>query len=270
MTQPLTGSSWAGAGLNDIDPRLLERGGLQAVIVRDYRGADTDISPFEDDGVTVNFSPFAQDGTIRDDLLAARLVNGVWTVNPNPNEGFVYVGANAEDGGPERNPNTTSDDLFVLQSKFPYDSDITEKGKTISFTMVDTLKPLVHALENDLPINDPDTGALALKALGAANYFVGSRLDTKTVDRQILMFFAKDVEGLPLYRVEAVPRCRLDNQDAKNRTKTDPDAVTLDFKVLPDTYFVIPDPDGSGKLVPGFDGVWIGGPAWDAFAGGGS
>ena len=41
--QPGTGTTWDAGGYNDIDSRLVERGGLQAVLVRDYRGADTDI-----------------------------------------------------------------------------------------------------------------------------------------------------------------------------------------------------------------------------------
>jgi len=269
MTRPATGSTWAGAGLGDIDPRLAERGPLQGVLIRDYRGAATDISPFADEFGTVNFHPLAEDGTIRDDLLAARMVNGEWRVNPNPNEGWVFVGAMAEDGGPERSPNIENDDLYVLQSIYPYDSAVTQKGKTVAFTLVDTLKPLIHALEYDRRINDPVTGELVLPEVGEVDYFVGATLDPAPVDRQILLWFAKDIDGLPLYRIEPVPRARLNNQEARRRSKTDPDQIPFEYMLLPDPYFLVPDKDGS-RLVPGFDGVWIGGPAWEALAGDGS
>jgi len=267
MAQEPTGATWAGAGLADIDSRLVERGPLQAIIIRDYRGAATDISPFENDGSTVKFSPLAADGSINPNLLGAKLVNGVWSENPNPNLGFLYLGATAEDGNAERNPNVENDDLYVTQSIWAYDSAITRKGKTVTFTLVDTLKPVIHALEYENRINDPDTGEIIVPEIGTPNYFVGSRVDPVQIDRQILLFFAKQIEGLDLYRIEPLPRVRLDEQSAKSRSKTDPDQAEFTFQCLPDPYFTIPDDRGSG-LVAGFDGVWIGGPAWEAFGAG--
>lgn len=268
MTQPLTGTTWNAGGFNDLDRRAAERGGLQAVLIRDNRGPDTDISPRLPGG-GVAFSPFAADGKLRDDLFAIRLVDGEWTINPNPNEGFWFIGAQAEDGGAERNPNMRSDDLMVLQSNYPYDSDVIEKGKTIKFTAVDTLKPLIHYLESDLRLVD-DNGNILVPEVGTTDYGYGSRLDVDTVDRQIILLFAKSVNGQPVYRAEGYPLCKLDDQAAKKRTKTDPDSAELTYKVLPDPYFMVPDPDGSGLLVPGFDWVWVSGPGWDDMAGSGS
>ena len=269
MAQQATGTTWNAGGFNDLDRRMAERGGLQAVLIRDNRGAATNISPFEVDGTTVAWSPFAADGMPRKDMFAARLVNGVWTVNPDPNEGFWYIGAQTEDGGAERNPNTNSDDLMILQSIYPYDSDITEKGKTIQFNAVDTLKPLIHRLESELRLVDDDGNSL-VPDVGAPNYGYGSTLDTVTVDRQIILLFSKSVGGKPVFRAEANPLCKLDNQDAKKRTKTDPDSANLTYKVLPDPYFMIPDQAGGSDLVPGFDWTWVSGPGWDDMAGGGS
>lgn len=267
MAQEPTGATWAGAGLADIDPRLSERGPLQGVIIRDYRGAATDISPFENDGSTVKFSPLAADGKLHPNLLGARLVNGVWSVNPNPNLGFIFLGANTEDGGPERNANVENDDLYVLQAHYTYDSAVIRKGKTVAFTLVESLRPAVHALEYECPLNDPDTGELIVGDLGDPNYFVGSQLDPTQVDRQILLFFAKQTDAGPIYRIEPLPRVRLDDQGAKRRTKTDPDAVELTFQLLPDPYFTIPARDGAG-VVAGFDGMWVGGSGWEALSAG--
>jgi hypothetical protein len=38
------------------------------------------------------WSPFAADGTLRDDLLAVRKVDGAWLPNPEPNDGFYPLG----------------------------------------------------------------------------------------------------------------------------------------------------------------------------------
>jgi hypothetical protein len=52
------------------------------------RVAQIDVTPTEP-----LWSPFAQDGKLRDDLLAVRRVNGVWLPNPKPNYGFYHVGS---------------------------------------------------------------------------------------------------------------------------------------------------------------------------------
>lgn len=269
MTQPVTGTTWDGAGLNDVDNRFVERGGLQAVLVRDYRGSDTDLSPFAANTVTVAFSPFAQDNTPRDDLLARVLVDGVWVDNTTSNEGWFYFGAQTEAGGAERNPNTRSDDLNILQSNYPFESDIISKNKTIKFVGVSSADPVVHRLENDLPLQDED-GVSLVDTPGTANYFAGSRADVVTVERQLLLWFAKRKAGQFLYRVEGYPLVKYDAQGRKRRSKTDPDSIDLTFKVLPDPYFMVPDPEGAAELVPGVDGVWYGGDAWNAMAEAGS
>lgn len=268
MTQPVTGTTWNAGGFNDIDPRLIARGGLQCVLVRDNRGAATNISPFEDDLTTVHWSPFAQDGNLRDDLVAAQLIGGEWVSDSSANEGFLAIGSQTEDGGAERNPNTDSNDLRVLQSPYPVDSAVTEKGKTIRFVAVETLKPLVHHLQDEQPLCDAN-GDIILPDLGTPNYGHGSDMDTSQVDRQILLVYGKVIEGLWLYQVEAAPLCRLDNQATKQRSKTDPDSADLTYKLLPDAHFMKPS-FREQSLVPGFDYTWYGGEAWLAFGPSGS
>lgn len=265
MTQPPTGTTWNAGGFSSTDSRFAERGGLQAVLVRDYRGAATDLSPFEDDLTTVRWSPFAQDGQLRADLFAATRVDGVWTPNPDPNEGFWFVGAQTEDGGAERDPQQDSDDLMVLQQNYPFDSDITSESKTVKFIAVETAKPLIHRLEMNLRLAD-ENGDSVVPDPGTPNYFAGKRLDTDSVERQLVLIYAKRKAGKFIYRAEGYPLCKLDNQDAKKRSKTDPDTAELTFKVLPDPYFVIPDPDGASQLVPGIEGVWYSGDGWDDMA----
>lgn len=267
--QPGTGTTWDAGGFNEIDSRLVERGGLQAVLVRDYRGAATNISPFDDDCTTVTWSPFAADGQLRGDLFARTKVGGVWVTNSSPNEGWFYAGAQTEKGGAERNPNVKADDLMVLQSPFPMDSDIITKGKTVKFVAVQTADPLIHRLENDLRLQDED-GVSLVPDMGGQDYGVGSKADIDTVERQLLLVYAKRKAGKFMFRVEGYPLCKYDSQARKNRSKTDPDTAELTYKVLPDPFFMIPDPDGAVDLVPGIDWVWYGGDGWFDLAPAGS
>lgn len=269
MTQPMTGTSWSAGGFTDIHKPFIERGGLQAVFIRDNRGAATDMSPFEDDATTVAFSPFAQDGQLRNDLLIRKRVDGQYIYNPNANEGWWSVGCNPEDGGAEREPNTTSDDLMVLQSKFPVDTETTEKSYSVRFVAVQTADPLVQRLEAELPLADLNGDPL-VPLPGEANYGTGPVLDADSPEYQLMLLYARRTSGGFIYRVEGYPAVKLDSQASKRRSKTDPDTADLTYKVLPNEYFMIPDPNGSGSLVPGYFYVWMGGPGWDAQAASGS
>jgi hypothetical protein len=265
MTQPSTGTTWNAGGFNDISSNLTERGGLQAVLIRDYRGAETNISPFQDDLTTWNWSPFAVNGALRADLMIRRRVDGVHSYVEDANEGWFYIGAQTEDGGAERDPQMESDDFMVLQSTYPIDSEVTERGYTVKFTAVQTADPLLQFLEGDFALTDAG-GSPLVPLPGAANHFTGGgRLDTAQSFRQIVLIFAKNAAGgKKVYRAEAYPLVKLDNQAAKRRGKTDPDTAELTFKVIPDPFFMIPDPDGAAALVPGPFGIWYSGDGWDA------
>src|ERR1044072_9807892 len=101
MAIPATGTTWRSGGFGNVDSRFNQRGGLAAILIRDNRGPDTNISPWKVDTPvpTRNWSPFAQDGQPRADLFATIRVEGNWIVNPDPNEGFFLIGAQSEDGG---------------------------------------------------------------------------------------------------------------------------------------------------------------------------
>ena len=264
MAQPATGTTLAAGGFLDIHSPFVERGGAQAILIRDNRGAATNMSPFESDGVTVAWSPFAQDGKVRDDLFIRRRVSGVYEYVNATNDGWWHIGANTEDGGAEREPDTSSDDLMVLQSKFPIDSETTEKKYSVKFTAIATADPLIHRLEAELPLCD-SSGDPLVPLPGEPDSFAGPTVDLEaTAEYQIGLLYARRTSGGYVYRFEGYPACKLDAQAAKKRTKTDPDTAELTYKVLPDPYFMRPDPLGGSGLVPGYFGVWFGGPGWDA------
>lgn len=248
MAIPVTGTEWKTSGAVDIDSRFLERGGNVAVFIRDYRGAATDISP-------ASFSPFAQDGRIRDDLLAYKRTAGVWALNETANEGWWALGAFQEKKGPERRPNTKNDDFLVLQSNWPFDSDLTGEGEVVRLTPVETLKPLVKRIRYNLPITDSD-GTPLVEDLGEDDFFVGKPVEADPVQRQLLLLRRRAQTGGEVLTAEPFPLVKLTDIGTSKKDKQDADAAELSFTVIPDPYFV--DVDGT----PIVTGVWIAGDAW--------
>ena len=269
MPIPSTGTSWRDAGLGDVDNRFNNRGGLAAVLIRDNRGAATNISPFTAGSPpTRNWSPFALDGRPRDDLFAVVRVNGEWVTNPDPNEGFWLIGAMTEDGGPQRSPNISEDNQMILQSNFPFDTDLTEEGLTINFTGVETLKPLMKRLRMNQPLSD-GSGNPIVEDPGTEHFSIGKPIDVDSVERQIILIFARRKGGKFIYNAEGYSLCKLTNIGDFRRSKTDPDAGELGYTVLPDPFFVGKDPaDPSGDgLIPLLYNEWTDGDGWTAIGG---
>lgn len=267
MAQPSVGTTLAAGGFLDVHRPFIQRGGAQAVFIRDNRGAETDMSPVKTDG-SINWSPAALDGHPRPDFLIRRKINGKFQYVDTPNEGWWRIGAKTEDGGAERSPDMTSDDLMVLESKYPADSEITESSYTVRFATVETADPLIDQLEANLPLCDDDGNPL-VPLPGEPDYFSGPTLDLEgTAEYQIGLLYQRRTSGGPIYRFEGYPSVKFDAQESKKRTKTDPDTFDATYKVLTNEYFMRPDPKWNGvgipPLVPGFFGVWIFGPGWDA------
>lgn len=263
MAIPATGTTWRAGGFADVDNRFYARGGLAAVLIRDNRGEDTDISPWHAGPVRF-WSPFADDGTPRADLFANVRVDGIWYPNPDPNEGFWMIGAMTEDGGPARTPSIKNDDAMILQSNFPFDTDIVEEKIDIKFTGVETVKPLMKRLRMNVPLSDVD-GDPIVEDPGTENFSIGKPIDTEGVDRQIILMFARRKVGKYIFSAEGYSLCKLTDIGEFRRSKTDPDAGELSFTVLPDPFFVSKDPgDPSGtEMIPILYNEWVTGEAWD-------
>ncbi len=250
MAIPSVGTSWRAGGLGDVDNRFNQRGGLAAILIRDNRGSATNISPFLAGSPPVrNWSPFAQDGTPRDDLFAVIRVNGEWITNPDPNEGFWLIGAVTEDGGPERAPNIKEDNQMILQSNFPFDTDLTEEGIVINFTGVETLKPLMKRLRMNLPLADTNGNPL-VEDPGTENFSLGKPIDVESSERQIILIFGRRKAGRFIYTAEGYSLCKLTN-------------------IGDDPFFVGKDPGdpNSDELIPILYNEWIAGEAWTAIGG---
>jgi hypothetical protein len=274
-TQPTTGVPWKQSGLTEFDNRLYDRGPLAAVLIRDNRGSATNISPWAPGTGTppaapvYNWSPFAADGTIRNDLFAQVLVNGKWEANPTtPNEGWFLIGAIDEKGGADRKASVKHDDAMILQSNFPFDTDITGEGLTVQFTAVQVLNPLLRRLRMNLPLSDP-TGVSLVELPGTADFSLSKPTDADSIDRQILLMFGRrKAAGTYIYTAEGYPLAKLTDIGAVKRDKVNADAPSLTFTCLPDPYHVgkdAGDPTAT-DLVPAYYTTWTAGDAWSALA----
>lgn len=254
MTQPATGTTWKAGGFNDVDNRFLERGSLIAALVRDARGSATDISPHNPNG-TVRWSPFAQDGKLRGDLFAFKRVNGVWTPNPETNEGFHLFGAFHEDDGPTTKPKIDTDDYMIEQSNWPFDVIMTKQDEPFSIMGAETAKPFLRRLRNNLPLSDAD-GNLLAETPGAANTGFGQLVEADQIDRQVLLLREFRKGGKVLQTVKGYALVKLvDIGDAK-MAKKDAESAELTFKPLPDSYFMAMQ---DGEYVPVVKYEWFGG-----------
>lgn len=270
MTQPATGTSWLDGGFGDIDNRFYARGGLAGALIRDNRGLATSIAPFQygaESAIVYNWSPFAEDGNLRADLFAWVLSDGTWIPNPNVNQGFWLIGAFDDKGGPERKPNVKHDDAMVLQSIFPFDSDLTQVGMTIGFSGVQMLSPLLRRLRMNLPLTDPN-GNNIVEGPGTP-YVISRPVDDIEPDYQLILLFARNKNGNYIYTAEGYSLVRLDDIGNYKRDKTASDSPSLGFTVLPDPYHVDIDPTNptSGVLVPVLYSEWIAGSGWTQIGG---
>src|SRR5215472_4778468 len=257
MALPTTGIDFKGGGFGTVDNRFASR------------GAATNISPYNPGTpLTVNWSPFAQDGQLRNDLFAYKLNQGYWEFNHLANQGFWLVGAFEERNGPDRKGTIRHDDVKILQDNFPFDSDLIEEGLAITFTGIEVFKPFLMRLRLNLPLNDIN-GNLIVEQPGVTNPVILSKpIINDPIDRQMVLIFARKRPGGYVYSAEAYPLCRLTDIGAVKRSKTDQDAASLSFTVLPDPYYVDLDPTAplSGNLVPALYTFYVGGSAWATMA----
>lgn len=263
MVQASTGTEWDAAGLGDIDNRFLERGKLVQALIRDARGAATDISPHNADG-SIRWSPFAQDGKWRTDLFAFKRTNGFWVTNTDANEGFHLVGAFKEGDGPSQKPKIDNDKFMVLQSNHPFDADIVSEELPFSFTGVETAKPLMRRLRNNLPLNDPTTGAILVEDPGLYNAVWCKPLNADNVDRQVLLVREKSVNGQKIRTVEGYALAKLTDMGESKKDKKDSEAAELTYEPLPDGFFMgMVD----GVYRPILKAIWVAGEGWTALGG---
>jgi hypothetical protein len=263
MAIPSTGTTWKSGGFNDVDSSFLERGGKMAVLIRQARGATTNLSPHSDSAGTVNWSPFALDGTLRDDLFAFIKVGGYWVENPVDNEGFHLLGAFKEGDGPTVKSDSSDDDYMIEQTNFPFDSDRVKDDIPFTLTPVETLKPVLRRVRNGLPLVD-DSGVNLVEYPGQANTIFVLPLDYTPINYQVLLLREFNKPGGKIQTVKAFDLVKNNKIGDSKFGKKDAEAAELTLKPLPSGFFMgVQD----GEFQPIIKAEWIGGPGYAALYG---
>jgi len=250
LTVPSTGAPWSTSYLGSLRTNRVRRGGRVAVLARDYFGSTTNISP------TV-FSPFAQDGQIRLDLLAAipdPANVGNWIKNPATNQGWYLVGW-LDPKGVDIMPDMSVDKLEGLQSNETLRSDIQKEGGSVSFTALESTG-LTDALEFNRPLADVVDD-------GASGYFQAKLADAALVERQILVIRADTTAGGAEYTAIPFPRVAVDKVDKRTLDKKNAESLSITFDALLDPYFV----DSLGRPLASGRARWRSGAGWLAAGG---
>ena len=259
--RPATGTTFSTGGFGDVDNRFQEvRTGLVAVLVRDDRGAETDISPHNSDG-TPRWSPLAKDGSLRADLFAHIRKDGQWITNPSPNLGFHLAGAFAEGNGPSTKPSLDSDEQMIEQTNTPFDVTLTKDDEPFSFTAVESGKPFLRRLRNNLRLTDgAGTGLVELP--GGVDAGWAKPLDSDSIDRQVLLVSARKRAGRTQYTIDGYASNRLVDVGAARKGKKG-EAAELTFKPIPNGYFRA---KVDGEVMPIIKYTWVGGDGWTLLA----
>lgn len=266
MAIPVTGTTWHGAGLDDLGPEFLEIGQPMQVLTRMARGSATDISPHNSDG-SVRYSPFAQDNKLRGDLLG--LLRGGVT-NPDPNEGWLTTGAFKDGNGPQSKPNVKSNMFRIIQNNFPYYTSLTEESEAFSFAPVDTMRPVNQHLRKNLPTHNSN-GDIIVGDPGALNAGVSRILKGVNPGRQFLI--CREIQtsksGLPIYKIDGYSLCRMGDLGNSKKEKDDSEASELTYEPEPDNIMMGLAPNEYGELEyqPILMHTWYGGPGWTALGG---
>lgn len=259
MSQPSTGTTPAAGGYTTVDNRFQggHRTGLIAVLFRDARGAATNISPHSDAAGTYNWSPFAQDDSLREDLFAELRVGGFWLPNEETNEGWYLAGAFGEGNGPSTKPSIDTDDQMIEQSNWPFESQITKQDEPFTFQALQNLQPAIQRLAKNLPLVD-SAGDTLVELPGQADAGWSQPLESDEPLRQFLLYGIRKRGGKYVYEVDAYDACRLSNKGERTYGKKGT-AAELTYRPVPSGYFMAAQ---DGEYKPIIKHTFVGGEAW--------
>lgn len=222
-----TGELWPSLYKGDADN--IRKWLYGSVLIRDWKA----------DGSTAldDFTPFADDGNIRDDLFSDTLPGGR----------FYEVGALTEDGV-SFTPKFTVEQTKIWQSRQSQRSDTTEDDEEVKFTLSEST-PLADYLRLNKPlVNVPE--------VGTTGYSVDKSNFSDTLYRQIVVIGVDGslTDGNSQYIAEIRPRVSLSKVGARDFQAKKVDMVELTFDVFPDPHSGFPARTKRGGPVWGLDG----------------
>lgn len=214
MALPAAGGTYSALLQPGINPLAVRKAIITDILIRDYLNTDglvhnlaDPLVGLDDDG---QFSPFAQDGKLRDDLLVT---------SPDTNLGFYHIGALSDDGT-EMGYDTNVDDTMIAQSKRAVRFDVTQDNDLVTIRAREG-NPIVDAIRYDLPLSN-------LPDIGKSAYTIAKAAETALIERQVI---ALGFDG-DNYFGQTFPRMALRNRTNTNWNKTDPDDMEIQLGAL--------------------------------------
>lgn len=210
MALQSTGSEWNAVYGSTWNPLGIRKGLITNVLIRDYAGAATNLKDsavgLNDDGF---FTPYAQDGLYRSDLLDPSFSGGQ----------FYDVGA-LKDDGVKLTPDVSVEGVKVAQARRAQRWDITDENDEVMFTCRES-NPVVDALRFDLPL-------AGLLDAGAPGYTVSKPSESDLIERQIIAL-AEDGNNRFAYVFPRVSRKKVGSTQLNRK---DPDDLELTYGAL--------------------------------------
>lgn len=210
MTLQSTGVAWSSAYGDSWNPLRIRKGLVTNVLIRDYAGSTTNL---KDSTAGLNsagfFTPYAQDGLYRNDLLASNFPGGR----------FYDVGSISDDGV-RITPDVSVEGVMIAQARRAQRWDLTNEDDEIQFTCREG-NAVVDALRFDKPLS-------SLASEGSAGYTVSKPIDSNLVERQIVAL-AEDGKQRFAY---VFPRVARKDVGQTQLNRADPDDLELTYGAL--------------------------------------
>jgi hypothetical protein len=209
MALPANGGTYAAQLQPGINPLAVRKAIITDILIRDYLNSDGTVHSLADADIGLNddgyFSPFAQDGKLRTDLLIT---------SDDDNLGFYHIGSLHEDGN-EMGYKTNVANTMIAQSKRAVRFDVTEDNDIVTIKALEG-NPIVDALRYDLPLAD-------LPDIGQAGYTIAKHAETQLIERQVI---ALGFDG-DNYFAQTFPRMALQDRGNAKWNKADPDTMEV-------------------------------------------
>lgn len=220
MSLPTTGGNWATELEPTVNPLAVRYWQVTDVLIRDYYNADGTVFSLADESVGLGaeglFTPFALDGTIRDDLLI---------YSAEANQGFYHLGLLKEDTtavSPEQTVQETPTAQYVRTVR----NVLTKLDDKVNFTPLEA-SPLVDYLHYELELSR------GIPDIGTAGYQV-VRPPTDQLVERIIVLLGVDGNGQLLGKV--YPRVITDKKGKTELQRKNPESLELTYSILPDPY----------------------------------
>lgn len=214
MALPASGGTYSALMQPGINPLAVRKAIVTDILAKDYLNPDGTVHNLADPSVGLGpdgyFTPFAEDGKLRSDLLID---------SPGENLGFYHLGGLHEDGT-EMGYNTDVADTMIAQSKRAVRFDVTSDNDIVTIKAMEGI-PVIDALRYDLPLSN-------LKDIGQAGYTIAKAAETALIERQVI---ALGFDG-DNYFAQTFPRMALRNRGNSNWNKADVDVMEIELGSL--------------------------------------